>query len=153
MACEWSAHWRNRRSFLEAILLVVVCVALIAGIAITNTAGPSAVAQSSVYVWLRHPTRVALVNSHLAHIGARVRVVPITHGCTGPNVPRLSRLTQLSVKAQTRLRPQGVAAPEAPQGEITVVIASPQGLTGDSYRVHGAAPSCLAADGATTSTS
>jgi hypothetical protein len=153
MAFEWSAHWRNRRSFLEAILVVVVCAAPIAGIAITNTAGPPPVAQTSVYVWLRHPARVAPVNRHLAHIGARVRVVPITSACRGSHAPRPSQLTKLSVKARTRLHPQGVAAPEAPQGETTVVIASPQGLTGDSYRVHGAAPSCLTADGATTTTS
>jgi hypothetical protein len=134
-------------------VLVVVCLALIAGIAITNTAGPPTPGQTFVHVWLRDPRRVEPVNRHLAHIGARVRVVPIASACRGPRVPRRGELTSLFVQASAGLHPQGVSAPEASGGETTVVIASAQGFTGESYRVHGAAPSCLAPSSTTTSTS
>ena len=137
----------RRRGLLESTGLVVVCAVVVLGVVITNSStGPlfpsSSAGMTGTTVRLRDFSRLAAANQHLARIGARVRIVPLTTSCPRANRPRLNGYGELSLT-----NPHQMSATEAAPGDTTVVVASHHGLTGFEFVVSGHAPNCLPASG------
>lgn len=128
-------------------VLAIVCTAVVGVVVITNTStGPWSSARnpppSSVLVTLDHLSGIGAENTHLAQIGARVRIVPVESSC---GVAGRMRPRHAAAQGRRALVPwvRAVVAVEAPPGNTTIVLASQHGLAGASFQVRGRGPACV----------
>jgi hypothetical protein len=128
-------------SVLIGVVSVLLCAAVVVVIAITNSAGRPG-PPTFVGVPRDAASRIEATNRHFVHIGARVRVVRLTRSCSVADSPHPSHVTRFDPRTA-----EAITVPQAGQGNTTIVVASRHGLTGVSFQVHGAAPTCLPATG------
>jgi hypothetical protein len=147
------AGGRGRRwRALGTAVIVAACAVVVVGLVITNSVAPppslpafsvSTSRSGLVRVVLNDASKVAAVNQRLAAVGARVRVVPLERSCSPLGSPRPSHVAAAEGLKALVLRESTVAVHQAHRGFTTILTASPRGLTGVSFQVHGPAPACV----------
>src|SRR6201999_1943308 len=123
------------------------CTAVVGVVVITNASIPppaphQAMASATVRVTLDHLSGIGAENAYLARVGARIRIVPLESAC---GVTGRLRRGDAAHRGRRQLVPwpRSVTVTEAPEGETTIVLVTPYGLAGATFKVRGRGPACV----------